>query len=157
LRDRVNLHPVSLSKGRHRTVHFPLQRMFVLLRFIMSKFPQFDTAKIMIAASVRHCRLTLEELPVGQIVVDEFGLIRSIDQSTMIVLGVETAHGAGLKQFVSQQSKQFPEQLSPANFGDMGEFQFLGRDNTLLSAHIVCVPDHHPQTFLLSIVFSSRG
>lgn len=121
----------------------------------MSKFPQFDTPKIMIAASVRHCRFTLEELPVGQIVVDEFGLIRSIDVSTAEVLDCENSVGKPIGQYICRASKEFPAKFSPVHFGDLGEFQIRARDETLFLARVVCVPGNHPQTFLLSVVFSS--
>lgn len=121
----------------------------------MSKFPQFDTAKIMIAASVRHCRITLEELPVGQVIVDAFGVIRSVDESTARAIGWEETSGDCFNQYVAATGKQLPEKLSPAHIGDMGEFQILAQDKTVLFARLVCVPGHHPQTFLLNLVFSS--
>ena len=121
----------------------------------MSEFPQFDTAKIMIAASVRHCRFTLEDLPVGQIIVDEFGMIKSIDVSTADVLGCENPIGTLVGQYFFRASKLFPTKFSPSHFGDLGEFQIRARDETLLPARVVCVPGNQPQTFLLSIVFSS--
>jgi len=123
--------------------------------FIMSKFPQFDNAKIMIAASVRHCRFTLEDLPVGQIIVDENLQMRAIDVSSANIFGIETAASGHLSRFISPHGKQLPQKLSPAVFGDLGEFYFLAKDAQVLCARVVCVPGHHPHTFLLSIVFSS--
>ncbi len=120
----------------------------------MSDFPQFDNAKLMIAASVRHCRITVEELPVGQIVVDQLGNIRSIDRSTQTVLGFENSCGKHISEFLVDEEKMFPEKLSPNNCGDLGELAFRAKDETLIPARMVCIPGSHPQTFLLSLVFN---
>ena len=119
----------------------------------MSEFPQFDNAKLMIAASVRHCRITLEQLPVGQIVVDQLGKIRSIDRSTETVLGFESICGKHISELLVKDQKSFPDKLSPQNYGDLGEMTFRASDKTLIPARLVCVPGSHPQTFLLSLVF----
>jgi hypothetical protein len=120
----------------------------------MSDFPHFDNAKLMIAASVRHCRITIEELPVGQIVVDELGNIRSIDRSTETNLGFENICGKHISELFVDEGKPFPKKLSPRNYGDLGEMAFHAKDASLIPARLVCVPGSHPQTFLLSLVFS---
>jgi len=120
----------------------------------MSKFPQYDNAKIMIAASVRHCRRTLEELPVGQIIVEENGVIRSIDNSTIQFFGLETPVGKRLCELLGEPAK-FPKKLSPAHYGDLGDWVFLSSNGTS-RGRIVCVPGVHHQTFLLTIVFASE-
>lgn len=120
----------------------------------MSDFPQFDNAKLMIAASARHCRITIEELPVGQIIVDEFGNIRSIDRSTETLLGFENIRGKHMSELLVDAEKQFPKRLSPQNYGDLGEMAFRGKDDSPYPTRVVCVPGSHPQTFLLSVVFS---
>ena len=119
----------------------------------MSDFSHFDNAKLMIAASVRHCRITLEELPVGQIVVDRLGNIRSIDRSTEAVLGFENTCGKHISEILVHEEKLFPENLSPKNFGDLGEMTFRAKNDSPYPAKVVCVPGSHPQTFLLSLVF----
>jgi hypothetical protein len=125
----------------------------VLHRINMSDFPQFNNAKLMIAASVRHCRFTIEELPVGQIIVDEFGNIRSIDRSTETVLAFGNIRGKHMSELLVDAEKQFPKKLSPQNCGDLGEMAFRAKDETLIPARLVCIPGSHPQTFLLSVVF----
>jgi len=123
----------------------------------MSEFTQFDNAKLMIAASVRHCRLTIEELPVGQIVIDEIGKIRSIDASTERILGFENACGRSIVELLVEADKHFPRKLSPMNYGDLGVLSLQSTDGTLYHARVVCVPVPHPQTFLLSLIFQSAG
>ncbi|HIA55168.1 MAG TPA: hypothetical protein EYN91_24315 [Candidatus Melainabacteria bacterium] len=120
----------------------------------MSSFPEFDNAKLMIAASVRHCRNTVEDLPVGQIVVDERGAIRSIDLPTQRLLGLETLNGVLVFELVADVSNVFPSKFSAATFGDLGVVQFLSINKTEISSRVVCVPGPHPGTFLLSVVFS---
>lgn len=118
----------------------------------MPNFPEFDNAKLMIAASVRHCRNTVEDLPVGQIVVDERGAIRSIDATTHRLLSLETLNGVLISELMADDSKLFPSQFSAATFGDLGVVQFLSVEKTAIPARVVCVPGSHPGTFLLSVV-----
>ncbi|PZM83284.1 MAG: hypothetical protein DKT66_08990 [Candidatus Melainabacteria bacterium] len=119
----------------------------------MSEFPHFDNAKLMIAASARHCRITIEELPVGQIVVDEVGTIQSIDVSTEKALGFENACGIRVSELLLEADKCFPQKLSLANVGDWGSNKIHSVEGKEFAARIVCVPGAHPKTFLLSIVF----
>lgn len=119
----------------------------------MSKFPQFDNAKLMIAASVRHCRITVEDLPVGQIVVDQLGNIRSLDRSTETMLGIEGSWGKHISELLVDAEQLFAKNRSPEKYGDLGKIKLRARDETLISARVVCVPGSHPQTFLLSLVF----
>ena len=120
----------------------------------MSEFPHFDNAKLMIAASARHCRTTIEDLPVGQIVVDEAGTIQSIDVSTEMALGFENIRGMRVLELLLDGYKCFPQKLSLSTIGDLGSNKFCSRDGKEFSARIVCVPGSHPKTFLLSIVFA---
>jgi hypothetical protein len=129
----------------------------VLRGFNMSQFPQFDNAKLMIASSVRHCRLTIEELPVGQIVVDDFGNIKKIDSSTERTLGFADTCGTPLSALLVDGERKFPTKLSPIHFGDLGVMLFRAVDETVYPARLVCVPGHHPQTFLLSLIFQSES
>ncbi len=122
----------------------------------MSDFPRFDNAKLMIAASVRHCRTTVEELPVGQIVVDQLGNIRSIDRSTETVFGFENTSGKNISELLVEEEKLFPEKLSPQNYGDLGEVAFRAKSDSPYYARVVCVPGSHPQTFLLSLIFQNQ-
>ena len=119
----------------------------------MSQFPQFDNAKLMLAASVQHCRILIEELPVGQIIVDENGVIRSIDSSTQSVLGFEDMEGRRIADFLVDGESAFPKSLSPVSYGDLGDMIFLSIKGTRYTAKVVCVPGPHQQTFLLSLVF----
>ncbi len=125
----------------------------MLRGFNVSQFPQFDNAKLMIASSVRHCRLTLEELPVGQIIVDEFGKIKSIDSSTLQVLGFTNLYGKPMSELLVDAEKSFPEKLLPIHCGDLGLVVFQSASETVFSARLVCVPGPYPQTFLLSLIF----
>jgi hypothetical protein len=121
----------------------------------MAEFPQFTNAKLMIAASVRHCRLTIEELPVGQIIVDECGIIKSIDSSTAHALGFENLAGKPLSMLLIDAVEKFPKKLLPTHCGDIGVMMFRSAGETVYFARLVCVPGPHPQTFLLSLIFQS--
>lgn len=120
---------------------------------VMSEFPQFDNAKLMIAASIKHCRTTIEDLPVGQIVVNEEGAIRSIDVSTEKALGYESLHSVLLYEIIVDGDRRFPRKLSPSAYGDLGEMVFLSIDKTQFRARVVCVPGPQSGVFLLSLVF----
>lgn len=119
----------------------------------MSEFPQFNNAKLMIAASVRHCRITIEHLPVGQIVVDEFGIVRSIDVITEETLGFKNLRGKMVSELLVDGRSVFPRRLSIANLGDLGDMTFRSYGGTDFPARIVCVPGSTPGTFLLSVAF----
>lgn len=120
----------------------------------MSEFPRFDIAKLMIAASARHCRTTIEDLPIGQIVVDEAGAIQSIDVSTEKALGFENVRGMQVADLLLDGDKCFPQRLSLSNVGDLGSNMFRSVEGKEFPSRIVCVPGSHPNTFLLSIVFA---
>lgn len=119
----------------------------------MSHFPEFDNAKLMIAASVKHCRNTIEDLPVVQIVVDEDGAIRSIDVPAKHLLGLEDFEEMRVLEIVADFVNVLPRRFSAATLGDLGVVQFLSTEKTELSARVVCVPGAHYGTFLLSVVF----
>lgn len=123
----------------------------------MAEFPQFTNAKLMIAASVRHCRLTIEELPIGQVIVDEFAKIESVDSSTQKVLGIENPCGKPLSELLVDAEKSFREKLLPIHCGDLGTVVFCSASATVFPARLVCVPGPHPRTFLLSLIFQSES
>lgn len=119
----------------------------------MAEFPQFNNAKLMIAASIRHCRTAIEDLPVGQIVVDKEGNIINVDASTREALGLENVDGMKVSALLVDAEKVFPQKLSLAFVGDLGVAAFPSAKGGRLPARIVCVPGAHRDTFLLSIVF----
>lgn len=119
----------------------------------MAEFPQFNNAKLMIAASIRHCRTAIEDLPVGQIVVDKEGNIINVDASTREALGFENVDGMKVSALLVDAEKVFPQKLSLAFVGDLGVAAFPSAKGGRLPARIVCVPGAHRDTFLLSIVF----
>ena len=121
----------------------------------MSEFTHFNNLKLAFASRVQLCRILIEELPIGQIIVDENGVIRSIDHSTQSVLGYEHVVGKRLSEFLLDGDAVFPKRLSPMSYRDLGEMTFLSKDETRYPAKVVCVPGPHAQTFLLSLIFKS--
>jgi len=119
----------------------------------MAEFSQFNNAKLMMAASIRHCRTMMEDLPVGQIVVDEEGTIINVDASTLGVLGFENVRGMKVSALLVDAEKVLPKRLSQAFAGDLGAVALSSAQGGNLPARIVCVPGAHPGTFLFSIVF----
>lgn len=119
----------------------------------MAEFPQFNNAKLMIAASVRHCRTTIEDLPLGHIVVDEEGAIKSIDIFTRRYIGLEKTEGKRLHDLIMPSDVLFPREFSAKAIGDLGDVRFVSSSGLEVSARVVCVPGAEPGTYLLSVAF----
>lgn len=113
---------------------------------------------LLLRASVHHLRITLEALPVGEICVNRFGKIESIDPWTEQFLGVDedSLRGEAIDTLFPDCSIDFAQMVPLKHLGYVGRVDFQSRENVPVGAHVVAATSLQPHKYVFSLIYSTE-
>lgn len=107
-------------------------------------------------ARVQETRLALESLPIGQITIDQFGNILSMDDKTAEILGLKMCSSriTSIFSLLKVGSAVFALALAQRNWGLIGDVVFIADNQQPVKAKLVCLPDIAPSKYTFNVIFS---
>lgn len=107
-------------------------------------------------ARVQETRLALEALPIGQITIDQFGNILSIDDKTAKILGLKICSSSitSIFSLLKVGNALFTKALAQRNWGLIGDVVFFADNQQSVNAKLVCLPDIAPNKYSFNVIFS---
>jgi len=118
-----------------------------------------DLTKLLLEARLHHTRITMEELPVGRVVIGQTGVIESIDSWTENILDFaqEDLRGRSLVRIFPELALQLFELMSAKQFGLAGQTNLRTRGGRFIAAQVVVIPAAEPQGFVCEIIFATAN
>lgn len=121
----------------------------------------YDTREfthLLLQASVQHLRLTLETLPVGNICIDRFGEIESVDEWTQDILDFDgdTLRGRNITDLFEDKTAKFFQMIRHGTPGYAGRTSLKTHMGEPLWAEIVIAPTLQPNKYAFSLVYTTE-
>jgi len=115
--------------------------------------------KLLLSARVQHTRLTLEELPVGSITLNEHGVIETVDKWTEKQLEFKCTRlvGSSITTLFGDGAFDFVEALQSAAFGSVWQKHVRTKYGALLDATMVLTQSLEPGKFIFSVIYTTSA
>lgn len=117
-----------------------------------------DLTKLLLEARIHHTRITMEELPIGRIVIGHTGVIESIDSWTEHILdfAYDDLKGRSVARIFPELAIALFELMSAQKFGLAGRTNLRTRGGKFIEAQVVLIPAAEPRRFVCEIVFATQ-
>jgi nitrogen fixation/metabolism regulation signal transduction histidine kinase len=119
---------------------------------------QYDVGwkRFLLNARVQFTRLTLEELPIGSIVLDEHGVIQNIDALSegLFERGDLPILGRNVTTIVGEDADAFLDRLCTASVGSSWQTQLRTSSGGELNVTMTLTQSSAPRRYVLSIFYA---
>lgn len=116
-----------------------------------------DLTQLLLEARIHHTRITMEELPIGRVVIGQTGVIESIDSWTEHILDFADVdlRGRSVARIFPELALVLFELMSTRKFGLAGSTNLRTRVGNSITAQVVLIPAAEPRRFVCEIVFAT--
>lgn len=116
-----------------------------------------ELTQLLLEARLHHTRITMEELPIGRVVIGQTGVIESIDSWTEHILDFADGdlRGRSVARIFPELALVLFELMSARKFGLAGSTNLRTRVGNSITAQVVLIPAAEPRRFVCEIIFAT--
>ena len=117
-----------------------------------------ELTELLLEARIHHTRITIEELPVGRIVIGADGVIESIDAWTeqLLDFSPQELRGRSVARVFPDLAIQLFELMGARKYGSAGRTNLRTRRGKPLAVEIALIPAIEPFKFVCEIIFTTE-